>query len=103
MKHTLSLTCAALLLAAVPASARPFAPAMSCSAVKGMVASQGAVVISTSATTYDRFVHNGYMCETSTYSVPAFVQTRDTESCFIGYSCTSNPPADFFSHRGGGF
>lgn len=101
---TRAAMCLALpCLAALPAAARPLAPAMSCAAVSGLVAAQGAAVISTSASTYDRFIRSRYGCDTGNYAQPAYVQTRDVQACFIGYSCTANPPADYFPHRRGVF
>ena len=80
---------AALAAAMSPASARPFTPSMSCGAAAGVVAQNGAIVLSTSQTTYDRFVLDRRFCSYGEHIEPAYVQTRDTGSCLIGYTCIS--------------
>ena len=75
---------------------------MSCGQAAGIVASNGAAVLSTSPTTYDRFVHDRRFCAYGEYIDPAYVQTRDASACFIGYTCTSREPFPAFG-RGGGF
>jgi hypothetical protein len=87
---TLALSTAAAI--AVPASqafaqTRPYAPGLTCRAVAGIVASRGAAVVSTSETTYDRYVANGSFCFPTQVTRPAWVETADTPRCFIGYTC----------------
>lgn len=69
------------------AQARPYAPGLSCRALVGIVASRGAVVVSTSQTTYDRYVANRSFCYPTQVTRPAWVVAADTPQCFIGYTC----------------
>ena len=80
---------AASVAALSPASARPFTPGMSCGAAASVVAQNGAIVLSTSQTTYDRFVFDRRFCSYGEHIEPAYVQTRDTASCLIGHTCIS--------------
>lgn len=87
---TLALLTAAALAAPTGqalAQSRPYAPGLSCRALAQIVASRGAVVISTSRTTYDRYVANGSFCFPTQVTSPAWVRTADTPNCFIGYTC----------------
>ena len=85
------LTFAAALLAATATggAARPYTPALSCGQAADLVAATGAAVLSTSPTTFDRFVRDRRFCAYGEYLDPAYVQTRDTASCLIGYTCIS--------------
>lgn len=67
--------------------ARPNTTAMSCKAAAGLVAGQGAVVLDTGPTTYDRYVLDEGFCNRSEVTKPAFVPTADNRECFIGYYC----------------
>ena len=103
MKLALILTAAAAALALgviAPASARPFTPSMSCGSAAGLVAGQGAVVLSTSPTTYDRYVRGYGYCAQGEYLERAFVQTRDAQACLIGYTCSTREPFPDFGRRG---
>ena len=59
MRH-MKLACAAIVLVTVSSEAmaqgRPLTTTMSCNQAQSLVATQGSVVLSTSATAYDRFV-----------------------------------------------
>lgn len=74
---------------AVEASAqgRPFTPRLPCAAAAEIVARNGAAVLSTSATTYDRYVRDRGFCELNEVIRPAFVPAADTPQCFVGYRC----------------
>ena len=87
-------TFAALLASSVPclAQPRPSAPALPCAEVARLVTTQGAVVLSTGAQTYDRYVSTRGFCPRSTYARPAYVATRDAPQCYIGFYCSSAPP-----------
>lgn len=103
MKISVIPAAAAIVLCALaPASARPFTPAMSCDAAAGVVAANGSAVLSTSQSTYDRYVRDRRFCAYGEYIEPAYVQTRDASSCLVGYTCTSREPYPIFG-RGGGF
>ena len=93
----LAFTAAGLtVLSLGSAIARPFTPSMSCSAAAGIVEANGAIVLSTSQTTYDRFVHDRRFCAYGESVVAAFVPTRETPSCLIGYTCRSQEYEPFF-------
>jgi hypothetical protein len=91
MRRMLTLITAAAATSAAlsPASARPFTPGMSCGAAASIVAQNGAIVLSTSPTTYDRYVFDRRFCSYGEHIEPAYVQTRETPACLIGYTCVS--------------
>lgn len=63
-----------------------------CAASRQDVARHGAVVLGTGGYTYDRFVADRSFCERDEFTEPAWVASRDTQACFVGYRCrTSNP------------
>ncbi len=92
MRMIWAMTALLALPALAAAQGRPSTPAMTCRQAAGLVASRGAVVLSTSRDIYDRYVRSETMCETSYYGRPAFVPTRDNPQCFIGYYCSATPP-----------
>ncbi len=78
---------AGCLLATAAEARRPFAPAMSCAALRSLVEERGAVVISTSPTTYDRFVADSRSCERTQRLEPAWIRSADQADCGVGYTC----------------
>lgn len=62
-------------------------PVMTCAEAKGMVQSQGAVVLHTGPTTYDRYVSSSGFCFHGQTIKPEWVRTADTSQCFVGYRC----------------
>ncbi|MBB6307810.1 hypothetical protein [Xanthobacter tagetidis] len=74
---------------AAPASAqsRPYAPSMSCSEVAALVRAKGAVLLSTSPTTFDRYVSAANYCSVGEVLKNQWIATRDNPQCFIGYTC----------------
>jgi len=74
-------------LAAPSALARPASYNMSCNAASALVARQGAVVMDTSRTTFDRYVRDVRFCMPGQALRPQWVQARDTPQCFVGYTC----------------
>jgi hypothetical protein len=60
---------------------------MSCAAARQLVTRQGAIVLRTSATTYNRFVVSRAYCMYTEITEPAFVPTANERHCFIGYTC----------------
>lgn len=86
----------ALLLAVVSfvpgAQARPAPSAMSCAAARGLVESQGAVVMDTGSATFDRIVRDGSFCPGSILR-PLTTRTRDRPDCIVGYVCEPRLPA----------
>ena len=68
------------------AQSHPLTLQMSCNQARGLVAAQGAIVLNTSPTTYDRYVAGG-QCVLGEFPEPAWVPTGDTSQCPIGYRC----------------
>lgn len=77
------------------AQSRPFTPSLTCDQARGIVFSNGAAVLGTGQFTYDRYVRDRSFCEFNEVVEPAWVPTRDTPQCPIGYKCRSGP-YDFF-------
>lgn len=78
------------VLAVLPATlalARPDSRTMSCDEAAGLVRSEGAIVLSTGANTYDRFVANASRCFPGEVAVKAYVPTRDASKCAVGSLC----------------
>ncbi|MGO4387125.1 hypothetical protein AB4Y85_06275 [Microvirga sp. 2YAF29] len=73
------------------AQSRPFTPNLTCNQARQIVFSSGAAVLSTGQYTYDRYVRDRSFCENNEVLDPAWVQTRDTPQCPIGYRCRSGP------------
>jgi len=73
------------------AQSRPSTLRMSCLQARGLVASQGAVVLSTSPTTYDRYVSGGNFCQWGERPEPTWIPTADTPQCHIGFVCAERP------------
>jgi hypothetical protein len=82
--HAIFLSYVALC---VPAMARPAAYKMSCRDATDLIARKGAVVLSTSNTTYERFVRDQGFCERGEQITPAWVHSSDIAICVIGYTC----------------
>lgn len=68
---------------------------LTCAQAQRTIFGRGAAVLSTGTYTFDRFVRDLSFCEVNEYLDPAFVPTRDTPQCPIGYRCRTDPP-DFF-------
>lgn len=84
----------ALLLLAATASAadaRQSTLNLSCNQAATVVASAGAIVLSTGRHTYERFVSRPGYCEIGMWADRAWAPTRDTRSCQLGYVCRHRP------------
>jgi hypothetical protein len=68
---------------------------MSCAAARQLVTRQGAIVLRTSPSTYDRYVSTRAYCMSTEITEPAFVPTADDRQCFVGYTCRE-PINDLF-------
>ena len=68
---------------------------MSCGQAAHLVASRGAVVLSTGQYTYDRYVRSQAFCFHAEYIRPAWVPTADPPQCPVGYTCVTDPPWEF--------
>lgn len=62
---------------------------MTCDQARQIVASQGAVVLHTGPTTYDRYVRDSSFCNRPFTARPAWVRTADVAQCPIGSVCRS--------------
>lgn len=82
---------ASLAVNASPAAARPSTLAMSCGEAAALVASSGAIVLSTGRHTYDRFVAAPGFCEVGKYADRAWAPTADGRRCRLGYICKHRP------------
>lgn len=71
------------------AQSRQLTTAMACSQAQNLVATQGSVVLSTSATTYDRFVASGAYCDMGEAPGPGWAPTKDVARCLVGSRCVS--------------
>ncbi|KFC75155.1 hypothetical protein FG93_00915 [Bosea sp. LC85] len=80
-----------LILAAdlAAAQSRPSTVNRPCSASRHDVIANGAIVLGTGGYTYDRFVRDRSFCQFDEIADPAWVPSRDTASCFVGYRCKS--------------
>lgn len=69
------------------AQSRPSTPERSCAASRQDVLARGATVLGTGGHTYDRFVRDRSFCQFDEIIEPAWVPSRDTPTCFVGYRC----------------
>jgi hypothetical protein len=90
MSSTVLSVAAGLAATAAEAQERPSTLAMSCAQANRLVATRGAVVLSTGPYTYDRYV-GGNFCAINESTEPAWVPTADAAQCFIGYRCLVGP------------
>lgn len=86
-RFALGLTFATLAAFSVHAQGRPMSSQMLCANVQQLIAKNGAVVLGFTQFTYDRVVADQRFCLYSEVTRPIFVPTRDTRSCFAGYTC----------------
>ena len=83
-----AIVAAAILLAGLQAaSARPLTLKMSCAEAQRLVASAGAILLSTGPHTFERYVASDRFCLPDQYSEYATAPTADTGNCPIGYVC----------------
>lgn len=68
---------------------------LTCGQAQQIILSRGAAVLGTGTYTYDRFVRDRNFCEFDETLEPAFVPSRDTPKCLVGYRCRSRD-LDFF-------
>jgi hypothetical protein len=89
--NCVKLICPVIMLmsigSGVLAQGRPLSLQMSCNGARQLIASQGAVVLSTGPMTYDRYVSAVTQCVRGEILDPAWVPTADTRQCLIGYRC----------------
>ena len=87
MKRVLIGVAASLAVTSAAAQPRPSSVQMGCQQAVGLVASRGAIVLGTGGYTYDRFVADQRFCLRTETTEAAWVPTRDTPQCFVGYRC----------------
>jgi hypothetical protein len=81
-----------VLATASAAQEGPASPSMPCKDVASLVANSGAVVLRTGSQSYNLYVTTSDFCPRAQGIVPAFIQTRDSQACFIGYTCNNQGP-----------
>ena len=81
------LAAAAPLASEAQAQSRPNSTRLSCAQAAGLVAARGAVVMTTGPNTYDRYVRDRRFCTPIETTRPAWVATRDSRQCMVGYTC----------------
>ena len=77
------------LTTAAIAQPGPTTLAMTCAKARGIVNSQGAAVLRTGPTTYDRYVRDRSFCALQEMAQPTWVRTADVAQCPIGGICRS--------------
>ena len=80
-----------VLITGAQAQTRPSTVNRPCQASRDLVFARGAIVLGTGGYTYDRFVRDRSFCEFNEYASPAYVPSRDTPQCFVGYRCKPGP------------
>jgi hypothetical protein len=78
------------------AQSRPSTTGMTCGQARGFIGTRGAAVIGTGGQTYDRFVRDRSFCQPTEVTRVAFVPTRDTPQCPIGFRCIEPSRDDWF-------
>ena len=97
VRRTIAATIAATVLTtAAVAQSRPSTTAMTCQQAAGLVCARGAIVLGTGGYTYDRFVRDRSFCQVTEALESAWVPTRDTPTCFVGYRCYEPSRDDLF-------
>jgi len=81
MKPTLIAIAIAGMATGVHAQSGPTTLSMTCAQARGIVASQGGVVLRTGPTTYDRYVRDSSFCALQETAWPAWVGTADVAQC----------------------
>ncbi|MEZ0172624.1 hypothetical protein [Microvirga sp. TS319] len=89
MKALLVSLFAASLSSSVMAQPAATTLSMTCNQARQLVAAQGAVVLHTGPTTYDRYVRDSSFCLRPFVLRPAWVRTADVAQCPIGGVCRS--------------
>ena len=93
-KAGLAFGAALLFATGAGAQGRPSTVAMTCPQAASLVARAGGIVLGTGGYTYDRFVANRSFCQPTEVTERAFVPTRETPACFVGYRCVEPSRSD---------
>lgn len=78
------------------AQARPDVRKLTCAKAQQMVRDRGAVVFTTSRTTYSLFVSNYKYCDAWERLYPQYAQTKDNPKCPVAYECKEPLFNDFW-------
>jgi hypothetical protein len=81
MKPILIAVAIAGLATGAHAQSGPTTLSMTCAQARGAVTSQGAIVLRTGPTTYDRYVRDSSFCALQETAWPAWVRTADIAQC----------------------
>jgi hypothetical protein len=87
MKPILVFPAIAGLATGTMAQSGPTTLNMICAQARAIVASQGAVMLRTGPTTYDRYVRASSFCALGETMHPAWVRTADAAQCPVGGVC----------------
>lgn len=72
-------------------SGRPDTRQLTCGQAQALVKERGSVVLTTGATTFDKFVADASYCRPITNQVRAkFAPTKDNPKCAVGFRCYQN-------------
>jgi hypothetical protein len=74
------------------AFARPSTQSMSCREAQALLASKGAVVMTTGPHTYERFLVDDNYRMIAEYADAASAPTKDVRSCPLGFTCKTGSP-----------
>lgn len=78
---------AALALPSAAEAGRPMSTEMSCAQATALVSQRGGLVMSTGASTYERYVVSRTHCLAQQDTVQGFAPTLDDPRCPVGYLC----------------
>jgi hypothetical protein len=81
----------ALSGSAALAQTRPDTLRLSCGQVSSLVQMRGSAVLASGPNLYDRYVSGCEFCYDGEFLQPAWVRTKDSEECSVGYICKNNP------------
>ncbi|OYX12026.1 MAG: hypothetical protein B7Z15_10670 [Rhizobiales bacterium 32-66-8] len=84
---TLALLALPMLPASGSAQQRADTLSMNCAEIQSLMKRQGAAVLNTGPTTYDRYVRDMSFCNPGDVTKPSWVPARDTKQCFVGNIC----------------
>lgn len=90
---TISAAVLAALCGPLMAQGRPDARKMTCGQVQSMIEQRGAVVLTTGAHTFDRYIAWNGFCSMGERPVMDWISTRDTNQCRV-YRCQIDDRGD---------
>src|SRR4051794_25579712 len=94
--RTIAVTIAVMTLTTTAVTqSRPSTTAMTCRQAASLVYARG-IVLGTGGYTYNRFVRDRSFCQITEALETAWVPTRDTPTCFVGYRCYEPSRDDLF-------